>query len=315
MSGITLVEKSIRLSLSIISLPLTLTQTVLSACQAIRYKPPGQLVEAGSGRLHTLITGHGSPTVILESGMGGGCLDWSLVQPEISGEATVLSYDRAGFGWSPQPLQQPTCRSYAEHLRRLLQELKLKPPYLLVGHSYGGMIMRWFAAEYPGEVMGLILVDAVHESHYLDEKMDEGRKKQRRNNKKQLRWGYLLSPVAIPRILKQPVGVKRLPERFQRIVRALGYRNQAYQAAYSELLCAQDSAVQLTNAPPLPPDLPITVLSAGKQSENWKRTQQELVLLSQQTQHIMVKDSWHSIHIHRPDVVISAIQSLLKAHS
>ncbi|OAB41512.1 hypothetical protein PGLA_17105 [Paenibacillus glacialis] len=143
--------------------------------------------------------------------MGGCSLDWCHVQPELSEMATVITYDRAGFGWSTPSLSEPTYQQYVDDLHLLLTTLDRKPPFLLVGHSYGGMIMRLFAATYPDEVMGLVLVDS----------------------------------TAIPRLMRMHIGSKRLPPEILKKARALGYRSSAYKSAYSELLNTGDSSIQL----------------------------------------------------------------------
>lgn len=274
----------------------------------------GRLINIGSHSLHAIVAGQDKkgPTVILESGMGGCALDWSLVQPELSKHTKVISYDRAGFGWSTQTIDEPTCENYVHDLRKLLNRLELKPPYLLVGHSYGGMIMRLFASEFPDEVMGIILVDSTHEKRYFESNSSEKRRIERLKNQKRLRLGYLLSPIGVPRLIKQHIGSKRLPLDIQKKVASLGYRNNAYKAAYLEFLCTIKSAEQLHQSQPLRSDIPIVVLTAGKQSEAWKHGQKELLILSKKTQHIIVEDSWHSIQIHNPQVVINSVISLLR---
>lgn len=124
-----------------------------------RFAPPGRLVRVNGHRLHVLIQGHGSPTVVLESGLPGTVLSWSLVQDRLAAHTRVVSYDRAGLGWSdPGPLPR-TASQIVEELRGLLRAAAVAPPYLLVGHSYGGLTVRLFAARYPDEVMGLMLLD------------------------------------------------------------------------------------------------------------------------------------------------------------
>lgn len=303
-----------RAIISVIGLPLTMIQMLCTKRDSIRYLPPGQMISLEQGRLHARLTGQGELTIVLEAGMGGCSLDWSLVQPEISGLAKVVSYDRAGLGWSSKPLKEATCYNYTGHLRDLLQALGCNPPYLLVGHSYGGMIVRMFAAEYPDEVEGLLLVDAVHESRYLPAEMSKHRQKQWKSNLMHFRLGYLLSPAGLLRLIRKHFGTKRLPAGVQKTVNALGYRNHACESAYAEMLSAEESALQLTRSPPLSPKLPITVLSAGRQDEEWKRGQERLSKLTSRTRHIVAEDSWHAIHIHRPDRVIAAIKDMIIDH-
>lgn len=269
------------------------------------------MVDLKESRLHVRVTGQGEHTLVLESGMGGSSLDWTLIQQELSGCAKVVSYDRAGLGWSGSPLKETTCSNYASTLRDLLMAMDCKPPYLLVGHSYGGLIVRMFAAEHPDEVEGLLLVDAVHESRYLAADRSEHRQKQWKAHLNQYRLGYLLSPTGLLRLTRKHFGTKRLPAAVQRTVNALSYRTGACVTAYAEMLSAEESARQLAMSAPLNPELPITVISAGKQEEEWKRGQERLAQLTSKTRHIIAEDSWHAIQIHRPDIVISAIKDMM----
>ncbi|UNK16960.1 alpha/beta hydrolase [Paenibacillus sp. N3/727] len=302
----------LRTALSIVGFPLSVTQFILSKKDRTKFKPTGQIVHIGSNKLHVNVSGQGSPTVILEAGMGAFSLDWCLVQPEISKFATVISYDRAGFGWSSATHKKSTCKDYVDDLRQALSALNLKPPYVLVGHSYGGLIMRLFAAEYPEEVAGLVLVDSTHENRFLHEFMDLKRKEQWNKAKKLYRLGYLLSPLGIPRFMKSSfVGSKRLPSAEQRMVKALGYQTKAYRAMYLELINSMESGRQLQSVKKLAAQLPVIVLTAGKQDEDWKKQQTELLSLTDSTKQIIVEDSWHSIQIHNPDIVIKSIREMV----
>ncbi|MFB9326066.1 alpha/beta fold hydrolase [Paenibacillus aurantiacus] len=316
MSGIEANERVLRHAIAIAGLPLSALQAALSRYDAHRYGPVGEMVQVGDGQLHAIVTGSGGPTVILESGMGGCSLDWSLVQPALSKYATVLAYDRAGFGWSSPASGVPTCAGSASALRELLRALNLAPPYLLVGHSYGGMIMHLFAASYPQEVMGLVLVDSTHADRFAPQTGQDGhaaRRAERSKHRSRLRLGYLLAPIGIPRYLKQWIGVKRLPGEAGRAVRSLGYRSSAYKTAYAELIGTADSAAQLHQAPPLPPHLPVIVLTAGRQTAEWLEGQQALLRLTERTKQVVVPDSWHAIHIHQPRIVIEAVAGLISA--
>jgi pimeloyl-ACP methyl ester carboxylesterase len=147
-------------------------QAAASASDLKKYPPPGELYDVGDYRLHLHCTGEGSPTVILEAGAGSAALAWYLVQKEVAGFTRVCSYDRAGFGWS-DPASGPLLpRQVAEDLHKLLMAADVPGPYILVGHSAGGYYVRAYAGQYPSEVLGLVLVDAVHEqqdAHYPPE--------------------------------------------------------------------------------------------------------------------------------------------------
>ncbi|WP_053374060.1 alpha/beta hydrolase [Paenibacillus sp. FJAT-27812] len=208
-------------------------------------------------------------------------------------------------------MDAPTCNAYVDDLRSLLRTLGAAPPYLLIGHSYGGMIMRLFASRFPDEVCGLVLVDATHESRFVPNQTSVQRQKELQSSRKRYKLGYLLAPLGIPRLMKQHIGSKRLPEQWLAPVRALGYRAGAYRAAYAELLSTAESSLELKAAKPLRQDLPVIVLSAGKQNEEWLRDQGKLVHLTRYTKQVIVEDSWHSIPIHKPEAVINAAIRLL----
>ncbi len=122
-------------------------------------------VDVGGRRLHIAESGSGTPAVILEAGSGCWSKHWQAVQ-ELAGEVTsVYSYDRAGHG-SSDPGQPWTLDGWVADLERWLSAAAVPPPYVLVGHSLGGHIVRTFAARHPADVGGLILVDVRHEDAY-----------------------------------------------------------------------------------------------------------------------------------------------------
>jgi pimeloyl-ACP methyl ester carboxylesterase len=127
------------------------------------FPPPGKLVDVGGWRLHLNCTGEaraGQPTVILEPGIGDFSVEWSLVQPGVAKFARVCSYDRAGDGWSELGPHPRTFRQIVYELHTLLDKAGVKPPFVLVGQSYGGWLVRLYAFTYPAEVAGMVLVDA-----------------------------------------------------------------------------------------------------------------------------------------------------------
>jgi len=123
---------------------------------------PGLEYEARGNFLYLLCAGHGSPTVILEAGLGEDHRDWEPVQSEIALRTRVCSYDRLGIGFSQQAPKRATADQKADDLHALLAAANVDGPYVLVGHSYGGMLVRVYAAAYPHDVAGLVLLDSAH---------------------------------------------------------------------------------------------------------------------------------------------------------
>lgn len=123
------------------------------------------LVDIGGRRLHVSCTGTGSPTVILEAGLGDSSTTWKAVQPAVAAVTRVCAYDRAGRGTSdPDPRPEfRTSRAPVEDLDRLLRAAPISGPYVLVGHSLGGAYIRLYASRFPQDVAGMVLVDASHE--------------------------------------------------------------------------------------------------------------------------------------------------------
>jgi len=137
-------------------------QAVATELDQRAYPPPGEMVDVGGYRLHINCVGQGSPTVILESGLGNMSADWANVQPEVAETTRVCAYDRAGTGWSEPGPEPRDPQQIARELHTLLGNAGIDGPYVLVGQSFGGLYVRMFAARYPKEVAGMALVDASH---------------------------------------------------------------------------------------------------------------------------------------------------------
>jgi pimeloyl-ACP methyl ester carboxylesterase len=119
-------------------------------------------------QLHCTGEGNGGPTVVMDAGLGGGVLDWQTVQPEVTKFARVCSYDRSGLGWSASGPKPRTSSQIVEELHALLKNAGEDGPYVLVGHSFGGANVQLYAAEYPDEVAGMVLVDSALDTQVLD---------------------------------------------------------------------------------------------------------------------------------------------------
>ena len=123
-----------------------------------------QKVDVGGHSLNLLIGGQGSPAVVFEGGFGAGIASWSTVQKEVAAFARTVSYDRAGLGQSELGPKPRTAKQIANELHTALEKAGVKPPYVLVGHSFGGIYVRVFAEMYPKEVVGMVLLDPSLES-------------------------------------------------------------------------------------------------------------------------------------------------------
>ena len=131
------------------------------------YTKPQQRVDVGHGRrMNLYCLGSGSPTVILDAGMGDSTISWALVQPAIATRIRACSYDRAGLGFSDGSSRPSTASNAADDLHILLKAAHIAPPYVLVGHSAAGMYIRVYADRYPDEVVGMVSVEGSHEDQW-----------------------------------------------------------------------------------------------------------------------------------------------------
>src|SRR5258706_10241271 len=162
--------KRIFLTLLIIVIVLPLLgityQTISTQVDKNTYPAPGQLIDIGGYRLHLYCMGEptdGSPTVVLEQGLGGTSPAWALIQPEVAKVTRVCAYDRAGLGWSDAA---PAGKQVVEELHTLLQKANISGPYVLVGHSFGGLHTLSLTPQYSKEVVGVVLLESSHPNQW-----------------------------------------------------------------------------------------------------------------------------------------------------
>lgn len=135
------------------------------------YAHPQRMVEVEPGRrLNLYCVGKGAPTVVFVSGLADEMTPWGLVQPMTARQTRACAYDRAGVGFSDPARREGTAAEIAEDLRRLLKAADIPPPYVLVGHSYGGLAVRLYASRHPSEVAGVVLVDSTLEDEEVDKR-------------------------------------------------------------------------------------------------------------------------------------------------
>lgn len=296
-----------------------LFQSVGTWINDYRYPPLGKLIDIGGCKLHINSTGVGGITVVLDAGLSGTSLGWSLVQSEVSKYAQVCSYDRAGYGWSEEASLKRTSYNIAEELHTLLHKANIPGPYLLVGHSFGGCNMLLFANRYPEETVGVILVDSVHEEmlETLPPASDQGIFDKLWNHP---RFQWLLSAIGYKRLIGPSKEIEKMFSPLSETIRTM-YIAHMNKTSYTktvsrEMACLGESLAQLKTAKIHLQDKPLIVISAGKISKNeegkiWRDLQQKLLLKSNHAKQIIATDSDHMINHQQPDIIIKAILELL----
>ena len=250
-----------------------------------------KLVDVGGGRrLHITCSGMnaaGTPTVILESGFANPSSVWNRVQPEVAKFARVCSYDRAGMGTS-DPVPAPrTIVQVTEDLHTLTANAKIPGPYILVGHSLGGMLVRLYASYYPAEVVGMVLVDSTHE--------DEADR------------GVALMPAETLKEMLKRAGPEDLKVRAPEAIDTCSIRS---------LMGAMNwrgdiPLVVLTQGQPYrAEDYPIPSM-APKYYQLHLELQRELVSRSPRGRQVIAEKSGHFIHQDQPELVVAAVREVI----
>jgi pimeloyl-ACP methyl ester carboxylesterase len=229
------------------------------------------------------LSGSGGVAIILEAGSGGDHRSWSLVQPLLNRLGRVVSYDRLDYGASGRSRRPRSAAIVAEQLREGLERAGVRPPYLLVGHSYGGALVRVFASKYPNDVIGIVLVDPAMENFYTRATIEEPR-------------AYLAGLVDA----------------------LLHDDNNAGEALRREYLAYETSMVQTRLSTPPPPRTSV-LISALRQLEDSPRLNR--LWLEEQTKwaqrvgarHLTL-DAGHNLPRLRPQEIADAVASLLPPH-
>jgi pimeloyl-ACP methyl ester carboxylesterase len=271
-------------------------------------------VDVGGYRLHIQCVGTGSPTVVLDAGLGGMSLDWNLVQPEMGQTTRVCAYDRAGMGWSEPGPQPRTPERIARDLHTLLHNAGIAGPYVLVGHSVGGKNVRMFAMQYPDEVAGMVLVDARSESVDSPTAAAAAPVAQQVTGSEWSLYGALRRVGLVRLIGASQWGppTMSLQTRTELALLATGQRGLDATAAESLAMTADNA--QLQAAPPLG-DRPLIVLAADDTIATlpgWAEAQQQQAALSTNGRLIVVAGSSHYIQLDQPAVVIDAVRQVVE---
>ena len=288
--------------------------------------PPGRLVDVGGFRLHIHGTGQGSPAVILDAALGASSVSWSLVQPELARLTRVCSYDRAGFGWSDAGPVPRTAGRIADELRTLLERAGVPPPYLLVGHSFGGLVAQIFAQRFRYETAGLVLADPAHAEDWAEPAPKE--QVQIDRGVRLCRYGARAARIGLVPVVATLVRVGqltlsqqdeailspiwKLPPEMRPVLRQFWSNPQFFEALGSQIESIRVSAAQVLEATAGGfGDLPLATISSTNPGDYRLRQQNALAALSTRGRHIVASHSGHWIPLDQPEVVIETVREAL----
>lgn len=286
-------------------------ESMAEAADAKAYPPPGQLVDVGGHRLHINCTGTGSPTVVIDAGLGDWSTTWGFVQEEVAKTTRVCTFDRAGLGWSDAgPLPRDAAR-FTKELHILLQNANIPGPYVMVGHSLGGLGVRVFVHDYASEVAGVVLIDSMNPRQVTQS--PNAVQSQSNSQSQPFSWKALLARFGLARLLVKLPGLApgMPPAReayYPLYIRPGSFQTEANEFGGVQASAAQAAAVQTFG------DLPLIVLTAklNYQLADWQELQAELPQLSSNSQHLFAENSGHNIQIEEPEAAIAAIVKMVE---
>jgi pimeloyl-ACP methyl ester carboxylesterase len=287
-----------------------------------RRLPYGEYVEVGGRRLHVVRRGQGGPPVVIESGAAFSSEAWWPIQDRLANQTTVVSYDRAGLGRSDRAALPRTLGDRADDLEAMLRQAGLEPPYVLVGWSFGGLLLRLFAHRHPDQVAGLVFVDSGHEVVFATP-----------GAQTYLRWVTLvqrviggLAQTGLFRLLR----LRGMPEPRTALPRSAEHRRGSRLLTAHSFLAGADefssmravaTAMAGLNTPGLLGSTPISVISHGKPfpgpfavlETNHAEAMRALAALSSNSVITVAEDSLHAVPLEEPELVIDAISAVLDA--
>ncbi|GAA0414141.1 alpha/beta hydrolase [Microbispora corallina] len=291
-----------------------------------RFPPPGRMVDIGGRRIHLWTAGTGPPAVVVVPGLGEPGLNWAALAPRLAVESSVVLYDRAGLGWSdPSPWAGPALAA-ARDLRRALDEAGILPPYVLVGHSAGGNVVRLFTAESPGTVAAVVLVDSSHPEQL---RLLHGTRTALARQMLRSR----LTPLGLRRLAfdagwsdraQRDAEARRLPPELLSTRIAFDLSDRHRRTELRETAAAITvNPVQVRRRAPTLGAIPLTVVSSSPDEPPatdvkatadhhrfqavWSPLQADLVRLSSDAVHVVAEHAGHHIHRDRPELVAGVI--------
>jgi pimeloyl-ACP methyl ester carboxylesterase len=287
-------------------------QAIATQIDQRTYSPPGEMVDMNDHLMHINCVGQGSPTVILEAANLGMSAHWVRVQQQLSQTTRVCAYDRAGLGWSEDGPEPRDARQISSELHTLLKGADTEGPYVLVGHSYGGLYARMYAARYSEEVAGVALVDSSHPEQFT--RSAEGRAMYEQTR----RIGAVLpflTRLGVIRLTNFYPAHPDLPPQQRAQIEAFNSSTQQVATTVEEFRATPETNAQVRSAGSLG-DKPLAVITAGEQPPDWLEMQDELAALSSDSIHRVVEGATHeSLLYDKRDaqVTSAAIEQVVEA--
>jgi pimeloyl-ACP methyl ester carboxylesterase len=282
---------------------------------------PGKIYEVNGSPMHMYCIGNGSPSIILESGLGNDWLIWQKVQSQIAKTNRVCSYDRAGIGWSAPTSESRGALTIADQLETLLREAGINEPLLLVGHSAGGLYARAFAGLFPNKVVGLVLVETSSPEAFHVLPSPALRKRLLAERHREAPWLFFKVATGLGRLSGDYCNrntSQRIPA-VQDLARAEDCRPTYMNSWLGEWDDFEPSAEQVAKLPCCA-SMPLLIISQDpgppkpgsfrpkNGEETWDSVQEQLKHLSPRSMRIIARNSGHYVMVDRPDVVLAGIR-------
>lgn len=283
--------------------------------------PLGRLVDIGGRKLHLHCTGKGTPTVIVENGSSSFSIGWYFVQEQVSKFTQICTYDRAGFAWSDRGPAINTVEQTMDDLHLLLRAASIAPPYILVGHSIGGMYIRAYQRRYPADVVGMVLVDATPEEDlgYRVNGVDKSGISMTYDEMASVYAPLIKNPPPLPQLpdkIEEPDD--KLPPELQRAElwasrKWLSEMDNSHWWITAESWKEEFVALRRLRlaGPHVLGDMPLIVLARGRRTDPvLTKREAELPAMSSTGTERIAQESDHEIYLYQPDLVTQAIRDV-----
>lgn len=300
-----------------------LYEAIASRTAAKNYPPPGKMADAGGYSLHMVKKGSGTPTIVFEAGSGETSLSWRDIPDQLAPYATVVTYDRAGYAWSEKADSDRTGANIVEELHTALKAEGIEGPYIMVGHSLGGMYARLFAQTYRDEMAGLVLVDARPENDERDTKETleaenfAGNpssweiKLFKRSGLMRLFQDVLLEGMVAKEDRGHFINVVSTPDYFDAKDNEGKLSNLTEDAIRGQDLGSLPVRIIARGVAPDYAGAGISEAGGKKIEEIWRAGQEAMLDISTDSRLTIAEKSQHMVMSYQPELVVEAVQELL----